>query len=257
MTDEVFDPLDAEPIARKRLVLFYLIDVSGSMDGDKIGVVNQVMEEVIPEIRNIGGADSDIQLAVLTFSSGCQWMYAEPVSVETFQWTRLTAYGMTEMGEAFEELNSKMSRQAFLSAPHLSFSPVVFFLTDGYPTDDAYGGLEKLKGNKWFRSSLKIALGVGDFDEAMLEAFTGNRELVLRTATGKNLAQLIRFATISSSTIGSRSMGYGSDDAVSEESSALKEKAFIEMKKDAFGQSGSPDGDTVSKDDIDMDDSGW
>ena len=43
MSDEVFDPLEAEPIARKRLVLFYLIDTSGSMDGDKIGIVNEVM----------------------------------------------------------------------------------------------------------------------------------------------------------------------------------------------------------------------
>ena len=67
MADEVFDPLEAEPIARKKLVLFYLIDVSGSMEGDKIGVVNQVMEEVIPEIRNVGGADSNIYLAILKF----------------------------------------------------------------------------------------------------------------------------------------------------------------------------------------------
>ncbi len=252
MTGEAFDPLEAEPIARKRLVLFYLIDVSGSMDGQKIGVVNQVMEEVIPEIRNVGGADSDIQLAVLTFSSGTSWMYPQPSSIETFQWSRLSANGMTAMGEAFLELDNKMSRSAFLSAPHLSFAPVVFLLTDGYPTDDTLGALEKLKLNRWFKSSLKVALGIGDFDRDILEAFTGNPELVLSTATGKNLAQLIRFATISSSTIGSRSMGYGSGGADSEDSSALKEKAFIDMKKDAFGDEQNP---TV--DDIDMDDSGW
>ena len=83
MSDEVFDPLEAEPIARKRLVLFYLIDTSGSMDGDKIGIVNEVMEEVLPELRNIGGADSDIQLAVLTFGTGCSWMYSTPQSLES------------------------------------------------------------------------------------------------------------------------------------------------------------------------------
>ncbi len=250
MADDVFDPLDAEPIARKRLVLFYLIDVSGSMSGSKIGIVNQVMEEVIPEIRNTGGADSDIQLAVLTFSDGCGWMYQEPVPVETFQWSRLSAGGMTSMGEAFEELNSKMSRSAFLSAPHLSFAPVVFLMTDGYPTDDTSAGLKALKENRWFRSSLKIALGIGDFDRDVLLEFTGNPELVLQASTGKQLAQLIRFATVTSSTVGSRSIGYGDSDADTEESSRLKEKAFVDMKNDTFGPEG-----TLS--DIDMSDSGW
>ncbi len=252
MAGEVFDPLEAEPIARKKLVLFYLIDVSGSMAGEKIGIVNQVMEEVIPEIRNVGGADSDIYLAVMTFGSDSNWMYPEPVSLETFQWSRLSANGMTAMGDAFEELNKKMSREAFLDAPHLLFSPVIFMLTDGYPTDDAPGGLAKLKNNKWFRSSLKIALGVGEFDRPVLESFTGNPELVLESATGKDLAQLIRFATITSSTIGSRSMGFGNASNITEESSALKEKAFIDMKKDAFGDNGCPD-----VKDLDMDDSGW
>ena len=247
MSDEVFDPLEAEPIARKRLVLFYLIDTSGSMMGDKIGIVNEVMEEVLPELRNIGGADSDIQLAVLTFGTGCSWMYSAPQSLESFKWSRISAEGMTPMGEAFMELNKKMSRDAFLAAPHLSFAPVVFLLTDGYPTDDAYGGLDALKGNKWFRSSLRIALGIGDYDRQILDAFTGNSELVLSTVTGKNLAQLIRFATISSSTIGSRSIGIDSGDALTDESNAMKQKAFIEMKKDQLGDS----------DDDDMDDSGW
>ena len=246
MDGDSFDPLNAEPIARKKLVMFYLIDVSGSMAGEKIGIVNQVMEEVIPEIRNVGGADSDIHVAVLKFGSICEWMYPEPVSVESFSWARLGADGMTCMGEAFSELNSKMSRGSFLQSPHLSFSPVVFLLSDGYPTDAVDGPLSNLKGNKWFRSSLKIALGVGsDFDRSVLEAFTGNPELVLTATTGKQLAAMIRFASVTSSTIGSRSMGFGSEQ-VSEESCKLKEKAFIEMKNDS-----------VDIDDIDMDDSGW
>ncbi len=246
MDEEIFDPLDAEPIARKRLVLFYLVDTSGSMAGEKIGIVNQVMEEVIPELRNIGGADSDIHLAVISFGEGCRWMHSEPVSVETFRWERLSAEGMTPMGAAFRELNSRMSRSAFLSAPHLSFAPVVFMLTDGYPTDDYLSGLEALKGNRWFRSSLKIALGIGEsFDSEVLESFTGNPELVLKAASGKRLAELIRFATVTSSAVGSRSIGFDPAGEAGEESCRLKEQAFIDMKNDSLGP------------DDPMDDSGW
>jgi uncharacterized protein YegL len=247
MGNDSFDPLEAEPIARKKLVMFYLIDVSGSMSGEKIGIVNQVMEEVVPEIRNVGGADSDVHIAVLTFGSSCNWMHSEPISSETFSWKRLDANGMTQMGEAFCELDSKMSRKAYLSAPHLSFSPVVFLMSDGYPTDNIEEGLERLQSNKWFRSSLKIALGIGeDFDQSVLERFTGNPELVLKATTGRQLAAMIRFASVTSSAIGSKSMGFGSADNISEESCELKEKAFIEMKNDA-----------LDINDIDMDDSGW
>ena len=76
---------DAEEIAKKSMVLFFVIDCSGSMGGSKIGTVNSVMEELIPEIRGIGGADADIKLAVLKFSGGSEWMYDEPVSVDEFE----------------------------------------------------------------------------------------------------------------------------------------------------------------------------
>lgn len=85
MSDTPVNPFDdAEEIAKKSMVLFFLIDCSGSMGGSKIGTVNSVMEELIPEIRGIGGADADIKLAVLKFSGGCEWMYDEPISIDEF-----------------------------------------------------------------------------------------------------------------------------------------------------------------------------
>ena len=42
-----------EAIPRKTMVLFFLIDTSGSMEGAKIGAVNAAIEEVIPELREI------------------------------------------------------------------------------------------------------------------------------------------------------------------------------------------------------------
>ena len=72
MSDTPVNPFDdAEEIAKKSMVLFFLIDCSGSMGGSKIGTVNSVMEELIPEIKGIGGAAADIKLAVLKFSGGC------------------------------------------------------------------------------------------------------------------------------------------------------------------------------------------
>ena len=83
MSDIPVNPFDdAEEIAKKSMVLFFLIDCSGSMGGSKIGTVNSVMEELIPEIQGIGGADDDIKIDVLKFSGGSEWMYSGPISVD-------------------------------------------------------------------------------------------------------------------------------------------------------------------------------
>ncbi|MBR1723851.1 MAG: hypothetical protein IJ723_02360, partial [Ruminococcus sp.] len=92
------DPLGATAVSKKSLVIFFLIDTSGSMRGKKMGELNTVMEELIPEIRKVGEADTDVKLAVLTLSTGIQWMYTEPINIEDFEWARLEAKGVTSMG---------------------------------------------------------------------------------------------------------------------------------------------------------------
>ena len=37
----------------RTMVLFFLVDCSGSMRGNKIGTVNSAIEEVVPEIKKI------------------------------------------------------------------------------------------------------------------------------------------------------------------------------------------------------------
>ena len=127
------DPLNATGVSRKSLVIFFLIDTSGSMKGTKMGELNTVMEELIPEIRRVGEADTDVKIAVLTFSNSVMWMYSEPISIEDFEWIRLRADGVTSMGAAFKELSIRMSRNSFLNSPSLSFAPVMFLMPDGYP----------------------------------------------------------------------------------------------------------------------------
>ena len=128
-----------------------MIDTSASMKGKKMGELNTVMEELIPEIRRVGEADTDVKIAVLTFSTDVKWMYSAPVSIEEFEWTRLNASGVTSMGAAFSEISSRMSRNGFLNSPSLSFAPVIFLMTDGYPSDDYKKGLKELQSyNKTF-----------------------------------------------------------------------------------------------------------
>ena len=244
------DPLSATSVSKKSLVIFFLIDTSGSMRGTKMGELNTVMEELIPEIRRVGEADTDVKLAVLTFSTGVSWMYANPVSIEDFEWTRLRADGVTSMGAAFKELASRMSRNGFLNSPSLSFAPVIFLMTDGYPSDDYKAGLKALEANSWYKFGLKAALGIGsEANDDMLAEFTGNKDTVVHAYSGEQLAQMIKIVAVTASQIGSKSMTL-SDETNTE----LNDDDVFAAKQKLLGQqiqefvNNSDDGDSVSFD---------
>jgi uncharacterized protein YegL len=62
----IFDKV--EGIVKRQMVLFFIVDTSGSMMGTKIGTVNTAIREVLPELKGIGGSDVDLKIACLKFS---------------------------------------------------------------------------------------------------------------------------------------------------------------------------------------------
>lgn len=226
------DPLGATAVSKKSLVIFFLIDTSGSMKGKKMGELNTVMEELIPEIRRVGEADTDVKIAVLTFSTDIAWMYSVPISIEEFEWSRLEASGVTSMGAAFQELSARMSRNSFLNSPSLSFAPVIFLMTDGYPSDDYREGLKALQSNSWYKFGLKAALGIGnEANDEMLAEFTGSKDTVVHAYSGGQLAQMIKVVAVTASQIGSKSMTL-SDETNKE----LTEEDVMTAKQKMLGQ---------------------
>jgi uncharacterized protein YegL len=198
-----------ESIPRKTMVLFFLVDVSGSMRGSKIGAVNAAIEEVLPELTDLSqsNADAQIKIAALQFSNGASWLTSEPVSAENFRWKYLDADGLTDMGAAFLELNSKLSVNAFMREATGSFAPVLFLLSDGEPTDDFQSRLDELKKNNWFKHSVKAALAIGDdANKQTLAAFTGGMESVLEVHNTMALKKVIKFVSLRSSQIASKSI---------------------------------------------------
>lgn len=198
-------------IPRRVMTLFLLIDSSGSMSiNGNIGKVNGAIEEMIPLLRDISDeqSDAEIKLAVLEFSSGCKWATgdAAPMSLDDFEWNDMTAGGLTDMGAAFRELESKLTRDAFMNNAAGNYAPVIILLTDGEPTDDYMSGLKMLQHNNWFRSAVKIAISVDNGATAVLEEFTGNVETVLKYDGEKSdLKKLLTRLAVVSSSIQSKS----------------------------------------------------
>ena len=256
------DFLDVMEPAKKSMTIFFLIDVSKSMKGTKIGSLNSTMEELLPALIGVGEASTDVKIAVMKFSTQVEWVTPEPVKIEDYQyWNRLEPEGLTFMGDAFLELSKKLSRNSFLNSPSLSYAPVIFLLSDGTPNDNWQKGLETLQENKWFQYGLKIALGIGsEVDMDVLRAFTGNDELAVQAKTADQLRELVKLLAVTSSQIGSRSLALVDDrpsagvgETPQAAVSQAKEKVLVEEIRQ-----GTRDilGEAVDLDTVDFDE-GW
>jgi uncharacterized protein YegL len=189
------------PIPRRPMVLFFVVDTSGSMAGSKIGTTNRVIHEILFELRDISEdcPTDQIKIAVLEFSSGAKWMYDKPIEVENFHWNDLQAGGdVSDFGEACKMLNQKLSHSQFLQSFAGMYVPEIILFSSGRPTDNYKKELDALKNNEWFEAAIKIAVMTGDdANREVLAEFTENRECVLKASSfSLHLKKMICFVEI-------------------------------------------------------------
>ena len=195
-------------IARRICPVIFLLDTSGSMSGPPIGAVNAALEGTLPELVSMNDDNPDVQIevAIMTFDSGARWVTGSGGLVDPagLAWNDLNASGYTAMGAAFVELNSALSvSSGFMNRASGSVAPVLFLLSDGDPSDDYGAGLQSLRENNWYKVAVRVAIGYGDANDAVLAEFTGNAETVLHTNDPRDLKKLIKFVAITSSMVAS------------------------------------------------------
>lgn len=204
------DMNELEPVARPLLPIFFVLDTSGSMDGQPISMLNHAMEEVLNILGNFAASNADalLKIGVLQFSSGAKWM--QPKGLEEFGdfvYNPLTAGGLTDMGAALDELDQKLSRRSFLVSTTGRCKPIIIFMTDGQPTDPWEKALKNIsENNKWYQNSIKIGFAVGDqANTSILSQIVGNSEAVIQTSDLATFNILLQKVAINSAMIGSKS----------------------------------------------------
>ena len=209
--DGLFGGMTETP--RKNLPIFYLLDTSGSMTGEPIAILNRAMTETMEELKKVAKKNSNakLQIAVMEFNTNVKWkkLFDEPVvydleEAEDFYWVDLQAGGLTEVGAALKELDSKLSRETFLKGIMGNLMPVIIIMTDGGATSDYKKELDEIKKNRWFQNASKIGFAVGEYaDLDMIADVVGNSEAVIKTDDMKTFSKLIRLASVTASKIGS------------------------------------------------------
>ena len=202
-----FDNLGSVP--RRELHVIYVLDTSGSMSGLPIQRLNRAMNATVDALRQMARHNGNAltKIAVMEFNSSTRWIQpAGPEDLDDFFWSDLTASGMTYMGAALKELNSKLSTKEFMSSATGAFLPVIIFMTDGYANDDYEAELAKILQNPWFRKATRVGFAIGrNPDVQMIAKLAGDAEAVIRTEDLGVFARLLRFVTVSASMLASTS----------------------------------------------------
>lgn len=169
-------------VAKKKRtrVLFFLVDTSNSM-ANTIRHVKNVICGVIAGVDAISEKIGiEYKAAVLTFSEGAEWHNHIPLDVKNangllnnleckgvgkrYAETDLGGIG-TNYGEAYRELNEKLSQGIFIDNPSTCLAPSIILIAGSEPADNYKAALETLKGNALFKIAFKCAIALGPYPE--------------------------------------------------------------------------------------------
>ena len=190
------------------LPVFLLLDVSGSMAGQKIGTVNVALKEMIESFRNIENPKGVVELCLITFGNGRAEVIRPLSGIGSNDNYDLSAMGDTPMGKSFDQVTSLIEDYNVVSSR--SYAPTIVLISDGNPTDYDVDGKTAQEIMKWDRivkvhtsprtsKAMRLAMGIGDdLNVNVLKAFIGNQDHpVIRARDNSTISKFFEWVTMS------------------------------------------------------------
>lgn len=180
----------------RRLPVYLLVDVSGSMHGEPIESVKNGLQMLVAALRKDPQALETAYLSVITFGSNAQQI-TPLTELSTFQLPEITAGGCTVLGEALKLVCKCRDNEVTKTTATQKgdWRPMVFILTDGVPTDDPTEGIAEFRARKW-GASVCCAAGPGA-DKNLLGKITPECVVELATADQATLSAFFKWVTAS------------------------------------------------------------
>lgn len=145
----------------RRLPVYLLLDVSGSMMGQPIEAVRQGVKAVINDLKTDPQAMETAYISIIAFGSEARQIL--PLTeILSFQEPNIEASGTTALGAALSILDNCLDNEVKKSTSILKgdYKPLVVLMTDGEPTDNWEGPANVIKSKEGKYANI-IAVGCG------------------------------------------------------------------------------------------------
>lgn len=184
----------------RRLPVYLLIDVSGSMTGEPIESVRNGLQMLVSALRKDPQALETAYLSIITFSDSAQQI-VPLTELTSFQIPTISANGGTSLGAALELVCKRRDAEVVKGTLEQKgdWRPMVFIMTDGIPTDNPTYGIDEFNKRKW-GAAVSCAAGSGA-DTALLKRITPECVVELATADQTSLSAFFKWVTGSIETV--------------------------------------------------------
>jgi len=162
-------------IVKRTITVFFLLDKSASMKGERIAALNAAIPVTVDALKEICEDNPNLRIVikVIEFSNQVELTSgANGQDVDNFIWRDLVVDGYTATASAINLLSDNLSLEIM---PKRGYPPVCVLISDGYCTEkeELYNAaIDRLNNEPWGRKAARIVISIGDdLDEVALRKF--------------------------------------------------------------------------------------
>ncbi len=194
-----FNPANFTVAKAKPLPVVLLLDVSTSMNGDKINQLNAAVKEMVLDFAAAEKNETEILVSIITF--GAEVLLHTPyTSAKDIEWQDMQVSGATPMGTAFSMAKAMIEDKEV--TPSRAYRPTIVLVSDGEPSDSWQQPLRALvnEGRSQKCDRMAMAIGGEASNTVLNEFISGTENKVITAQDASQIQECFKFVTMSVTT---------------------------------------------------------
>jgi uncharacterized protein YegL len=187
---------DGIQIVKRAITVFFLLDVSESMTGERIAKLNDAIPVTVKVLKGVQDANPHLRIIVKIIEFSTEANLIMENEIQDFNWIDRVAGGYTATATAIKILCDHLDLERM---PKRGYPPVCILVSDGYCTeskkeyDDA---IKKLNELPWGQKAARIVVSIGhDIDEEALYQFVNKYGSYINCEKAADIIDYIRIVT--------------------------------------------------------------